>query len=147
MKETNPSYRFVAWSSPEALHSESLGWVSEMEFSKDEQVFLTTLMKDHILELLSDKLRDESQEVLRELNSEKERVVRLLQRIAKHGNALQILVDGVDQLEEEAVYKKDHYQLKMEVDRYFEDYRKTKRTIFRMIKQIIRNKKRKKISK
>lgn len=146
MKKNNPQYKFVEWSSPDELHAESLLWRSELEFSRDEQQFLNTLVKNHTLDLISGNTFAKSRKVINDLAKEEKDVSALLERIAKHTNGLEILVDGVNQIKEEAAYKQDHYNLKIEVSRYYENYKKTKRAIFDLIKQIIKQKKQKQIS-
>lgn len=146
MKKINSPYKFVEWSSPDELHAESLLWISELEFSKDEQQFLNTLVKNHTLKLISGETFQKSQKVISDLLKEEQLVTKLLKRVQKHANGLEILVDGLDQIEEEAAYKQDHYALKLEVSNYYENYKKTKREIFGLIKQIIQQKKTKQIS-
>lgn len=146
MKKNNPPFKFVEWSSPDELHEESLLWRSELEFSKDEQQFLNALVKNHTLDLISGDTFNKSKKVISALAKEEKEVSALVARVVKHSNGLEILVDGVDQIKEEAAYKKDHYDLKIEVSRYYENYKQTKREIFELIKQIIKQKKQKQIS-
>ncbi len=146
MRKMNHPYKFVEWSSPDELHTESLLWTSELEFIKDEQQFLNTLVKNHTLELISGDTFQRSQKIISDLLKEEQEVSKLLRRVQDHTNGLEILVDGIDQIKEEAAYKQDHYALKIEVDGYYDDYKKTKREIFELIKQIIRQKKTKQIS-
>lgn len=146
MKRNNPQYKFVEWSSPEELHEESLRWISELEFTKDEQKFLDTLIKNHTIQLISGSVYKRSLEVVSELSKEEKEVTQLLDGVRKHTNALEVLLDGINQLEEEARYKQVHYALKIEVSRYYENYKKTKREIFNLIKQILKQKKQKRIT-
>jgi len=146
MKQNNPQYKFVEWSSPEELHQESLRWISQLEFTQDEQQFLNTLIKNHTLQLISGPVYQRSLEVVSELSKEEKEVKRLLRGVRKHANALEILLDGINQLEEESRYKQVHFALKIEVSRYEENYMKTKREIFNIIKQILKQNKQKRIT-
>ncbi|MEL6810306.1 MAG: hypothetical protein AAFP76_03105 [Bacteroidota bacterium] len=147
MKSTNPLYKFVEWSSPEELHEASLGWRSELEFIKDEQQFLDSLIKNHTLQLVSGELYAKSVAVISELLAEEKEVTSLLNRVYAHLNRLEVLTDGVDQLEDEKSYKEEHYILKIEVSRYSSDYRITKAKIFDLIKELMKKGKQKRIAK
>lgn len=146
MKTKKPAYKFVEWSSPEELHEASIDWISELEFIKDEQKFLDSLIKNHTLKLISKELFQRSQKVVTELSNEEKQVNNLLKRVKLHVNKLEILVDGIDQKEEEDRYKEDHYVLKIKVLRYLDDFKKTKRSIFELISSIMKQVKRKQLS-
>ncbi|MDC8003783.1 hypothetical protein POV27_06955 [Aureisphaera galaxeae] len=146
MKKAKQAYRFVEWSSPDELHEATLEWKSELEFIKVEQRFLNQLIANHTLELISKEIRKESQELISELYKEEKEVDGLFDDVLKHSNRLEILVDGVDQIQEEKQFKEAHYFLKMEVLSYLNNYKETKRKIFLLIQQIMKKKKRKQIS-
>ena len=146
MRKNTPTYKFVEWCSPEELHEDALNWISELEFIKDEQQFLDALIKNHTLELISGDIYSKSLKLVSELSREEKKVAYLLEVVQKHSNQLQILMDGIDQLKEEKKYKEVHYVLKIDVSRYEDDYKKTKREIFSLIKQIMKQKKQKRLT-
>ena len=146
MKRKNPAYKFVEWSSPEELHEATLNWISELEFIKDEQQFLDVLIKNHTLQLISGEIYSQSQAIVSELSKEEKEIKSLLKGVRKHSNELEILIDGIDQIQEENKYKEDHYVLKIEVSRYCDNYKMTKREIFNLIMQIMKRKKQKRLS-
>ncbi len=141
MKTKNTPYRFVEWSSPDELHEVTLLWRSELEFIKDEQHFLDELIKNHTLQLISEPLYKKSLETVSDLKNEKKQLKALLEKVKDHTNKLEILVDGVNQPQEEKKYKQDHYVLKVDVERYLQDYRETKKDIFDLVKLILRKEK------
>ncbi len=144
--KTNPfAYKFVEWSNPEELHQESLNWMLELEFIKDEQRFLNELIKNHTLQLISGEMYQRSLAVVNELSKEEKEVISLLKKIKKHTNKLEILVDGIDQLNEEKKYKEDHYMWKIETSTYLDNYKDTKKKIFSLIKQIMKQEKQKRL--
>lgn len=147
MKTTGIAYRFVEWSSPEELHEVTQDWKSELEFIKVEQNFLDQLIKNHTLALISDDIREKGEQLIVELLKEEKEVDRLLLNVVKHYNKLDILVDGVDQIKEEKSFKEKHYSLKMEVLKYIDEYKDTKKKIFELIQQIMKKQKQKQISK
>jgi hypothetical protein len=144
--KTNPfAYKFVEWSNPEELHQESLNWMLELEFIKDEQRFLNELIKNHTLQLISGEMYQSSLAVVNELSKEEKEVISLLKKIKRHTNKLEILVDGIDQLNEEKKYKEDHYMWKIETSTFLDNYKDTKKKIFSLIKQIMKQEKQKRL--
>lgn len=145
MKKEKKAYRFVEWSSPDELHEASLLWRSELQFVNDEQHFLDDLIKNHTLELISGELYQKSLAAISDLEKEKKQLTQLLEKVGTHINKLEILVDGINQTIEEKQYKQDHYVLNVEVSRYLEDYKETKKDIFNLIKLILRRAKEKRL--
>jgi len=146
MRKNTHTYKFVEWCSPEELHEDALNWLSELEFIKVEQQFLDALIKNYTLELISGDIYTQSLKLVRELSREEKQAASLLEVVQKHSNQLQILADGINQLKEEKKYKEVHYVLKIDVSRYEDDYKKTKREIFSLIKQIMKQKKQKRLT-
>ena len=137
IKKTS-NYKFVQWSSPEELHGDCLLWMSKLRFIKDEQGFLNDLIKNYTLQLLSEDLYKRATHFINLLQQEEIDVIKLLQKVQNHCNGLQILVDGVDEIREEKRYKEAHYYRKMEVIVYEQEFQKTKKEIFNMVKHIMR---------
>ncbi|GAB5399980.1 MAG: hypothetical protein Aureis2KO_15650 [Aureisphaera sp.] len=146
MKKIKQTYRFVEWSSPAELHEATMDWKSELQFIKVEQLFLNQLIGNHILELTSEDILKEAQGLIGELLREEREVNELTKKVNTHSNQLEILVDGVNQIQEEKRFKEAHYFLKMEVITYFTNYKETKRKIFQLIQGLMKKKKRKQIT-
>lgn len=142
----NSNYKFVQWSSPEELHGDCLLWMSKLRFIKDEQGFLNNLVKNYTLQLLSEELYDRAKHFINLLHKEEKEVVQLLEKIQKHCNGLEMLVDGVDEIREERKYKEAHYYRKMEVALYEQEFQKTKKEIFTLVMNIMRKDSRKQLS-
>lgn len=143
----NITYKFVQWSSPEELHEACLQWKSELEFFKKEQQFLDELIKANMPQLLSEELYKKTTDLISELSKEEKEVTKLLKRVRSHINLIEILVDGIDEIEKEKSFKEAHYYLKIEVAKYAKDFRATKTAIFELIKAIMKQRKQKKIAK
>lgn len=142
----NITYKFVQWSSPEELHDACLQWRSDLEFFEKEQQFLDELIKAYIPLLLSGEKYKQAVHLIDELSREEREITNLLKRVRSHTNLVEILVDGIDELEKEKSYKEAHYYLKIEVAKYGKDFRATKSDIFGLIKGIMKQKKQKKIA-
>ncbi|MBL4664054.1 MAG: hypothetical protein JKY22_11005 [Flavobacteriaceae bacterium] len=134
----NSNYNFVQWSSPEELHEDCLQWISKLKFIKDEQGFLNDLIKNHTLEMLSEDLYKSATHFISQLQKEEKEVEKLLQKVENHCKGLKILLDGIDEIREEKSYKEVHYYRKMEVTLFEQEYQKTKKEIFNLIKNIMR---------
>jgi hypothetical protein len=146
MRKNTSAYRFVEWSSPEELHQDALQWISDLEFIKDEQQFLNSLIKNHTLELISGEIYNQSKKLVNVLSKEETEVTSLLEAVRRHSNQLEILADGVNQLQEERKYKEAHYILKIDVSRYEDSFKKTKSQIFLLIAKLMKQKKQKRLS-
>ena len=137
----NVAYKYVQWSSPEELHLACVAWGSELEFIKDEQQFLDELIHSYTLSLISKETYNKALVLITELSNEEIAINDLLTRVKDHANNLEILVDGIDQIPEEKQYKETHYQLKIEIEKYEDEFRKTKARIFELIKIIMKQQK------
>ncbi len=145
MKNIHPHYKFVEWSSPEELHQETLNWLSELRFIKDEIQFLNSLIENYTLNLISGEIYKKSFRVITELSKEDKVLKELLKEVAAHSNKMEILVDGEDQIQEEKAFKVEHHALKIKVLSYESDFRKTKKEIFMLIKRIMKAQKQKRL--
>ena len=146
MRKNTPAYRFVEWSSPGELHQDALVWISDLEFIKVEQHFLNSLIKNHTLELISGEVFNQSKKLVGELSKEEKEVTSLLEVVKRHSNQLEILADGINQLQEEKIYKEAHYNLKIDVSRYEDTFKKTKSGIFQLIAKLMKQKKQKRLT-
>jgi len=145
--QKNSNYNFVQWSNPEELHGDCQQWISILQFIKDEQVFLNDLVKNYTLQLLSEELYERATHFISLLRKEETEVVKLLEKVQNHCNGVYVLLDGVDEIRQEKKYKEAHYYRKMEVAVYEQEYRKTKKEIFNMVKTIMRKESHKRIAK
>ncbi|NNM23806.1 MAG: hypothetical protein HKO54_09645 [Flavobacteriaceae bacterium] len=147
MKTKKPTYKFIAWSNPEALHQSCIEWIQELEFVKDEQRFLDDLIKNHTLSLISGKTYNNSIALIAQLSSVEKDLDTLLGNVKKHSNELSVLVDDVEEPEVENTFKENHAMIKIQVSRYLSEYRKTKKRIFKLIKRIMKSEKQKRLLK
>ncbi len=145
MKPKKPNVKYVEWRSPEELHEASLNWISELKFIKDEQHFLDELIENNTLQLISGKTFEKSKKVVNELSQKRKVIEPMLKRIINHYNELTILLDGIDQPVEEKKYKENHSKLLVEVSEYLMDYKDIKRSIFDLIKTIMKQSKQKRL--
>ena len=145
MKTIMPNIKYIESKSPDELHVESLNWISELKFIKDEQRFLNDLLKSFTLQLLENQEFSKNREIINNLTKIRKGGEQLLKKRINHENELLILVDGIDQIKEEKHYRFLHSTYLLEVTNYFNDYKSLKKEIFSVIKQILKQEKQKRL--
>ena len=136
---------YVEWLSGEELHQESLGWASELKFARDEQRFLNDLIKENTLDLVDEKIFDRVKPVVSSLDKSEKKLKPLLKQVQLHENQLRIMVDDVDQLKMEGAYLETHSDLADELANYFREYKTAKSEIFKIISEIMKKRRQKRL--
>ncbi|CAM4280766.1 hypothetical protein [Gillisia hiemivivida] len=121
--------------------------ISELEFVNDEIQFLSDLIKEFTLELISGENFQENRDIINDLSAYKKALKLLLKEIEIHKNSLQTLVDDIDIPDEEDEYLIDHNKLMSEAIAFNLKVRKLKTKIFDLIKGIIKVGKQKRLLK
>ena len=137
--------KYEAWLSTETMHSGSRKWLSELRFAKDEQLFFDDLVKSYTLQLIDSKHFMESKEIVEQLSAQQKETDALINTVVNHEKGLQIMVDGINQLQEENAYKDKHAKLIIKVSQFLENYRALKSQLFTLIKSIIKEGKQKRL--
>jgi len=145
MKTIMPDIKYIESKSPVELHVESLNWISELKFIKDEQRFLNELLKSYTIQLIEKQNFSKNKNIISHLSKLEKNGEELLKKIINHENELLILVDGIDQIKEEKQYRFLHSTYIMQVTNYFNEYKDVKREIFDVVKKIIKHEKQKKL--
>jgi len=145
MKTSKTSPKYFEWLSPDVMHEESKKWLSELRFIKDEEHFFEDLVKLFTLKLIDYKNYANTKALINSLKNLRSKNQELINTVVIHEKDLYILLDGKDQLKEEADYKDKHRTLLIAVKHFFKDYRKLKREVFKIVKEIMKNEKRKKL--
>lgn len=137
--------KYEAWLSTETMHSGSLKWLSELRFAKDEQLFFDDLVKSYTLQLIDSKHFAESKKIIEQLSKQQKETDALINTIVDHEKGLQIMVDGINQIQEENAYKDEHGKLIITVSGFLKNYRTLKSQLFTLIKSIIKEGKQKRL--
>ncbi len=145
MKTIIPNIKYIETKSPDELHVESLNWISELKFIKDEQKFLEDLLKSYTIQLIENQNFSKNREIINDLTKIRKSGESLLKKLINHENELLILVDGIDQIKEEKHYRFLHSTYLLEVTNYFNDYKDIKKEIFSAIKEIMKHEKQKRL--
>ncbi len=145
MKLIKSSPKYVKWLNADLMHEESSKWMSELRFIKDEEHFFEDLIKLFTLQLIDSKNFISSKDIVEHLKSLRTKNGELINAIIIHEKELKIMVDGKNQLKEEEAYKTKHRELLIAVKKYFKDYRKLKRQLFKIVKGIMQIEKQKRL--
>lgn len=141
MKTTNTYVKYVEWLSAEDMHSTSKQWLSELSFLKDEQLFFEDLIRKYIFELIAPDQFKGTTKIVEELGKSRKKTDELIKLVEAHERGLEVMVDGVDQVIEEEVYKNEHRRLIIEVSEFLKGYRGLKETLFNTVKEIAKSEK------
>ncbi len=145
MKTIHTHARHVEWLSAEEMHIESKKWLSELEFLKDEQLFFDDLIKSYTLQLIDNNHFEDSKKLVEELSHVVKRTQLLIEAVKTHENELQIMVDGINQIKEESIYKKEHRNLIEIIGEFKKTYNKLKIKLFSLIKTVMKEGKQKRL--
>ncbi|MCA0154125.1 hypothetical protein [Winogradskyella vincentii] len=147
MKTIHTKAKHTEWLSAEDMHDASKIWISELSFFKEEQLFLEDLIKSYTLNLIDNNHFEESKKVIDKLSIVVKNTQVLLNAVNSHENGLSIMVDGIDQLEEEATYRKEHRNLIELIGEFKKRYQKIKMRLFTLIKLVMKESKQKRLLK
>jgi hypothetical protein len=139
--------KYKEWRNPSSLHDETVRCISELEFVNDEIQFLSDLIKEFTLDLISGENFEESREITNDLSAYEKSLKPLVKEIELHKNNLETLLDDIDIPDEEDEYQIDHNKLMSEATAFNLKVRKLKAKIFDLIKGIIKVGKQKRLLK
>ncbi|CAM1359872.1 conserved hypothetical protein [Tenacibaculum sediminilitoris] len=139
MKTTKTQLKLVEWFSAEDMHLASKQWLSELTFLKDEQLFFEDLIRKYIFELIAPNQFNKTTKIVESLSSSRKKTDDLIKIVQAHERGLEVMVDGVDQVIEEEVYKNEHRRLIIEVNEFLKGYQDLKETLFDTIKKIAKS--------
>ncbi|MCJ7465602.1 MAG: hypothetical protein MUO53_02795 [Maribacter sp.] len=145
MEATKKNHRYTEWLNAEEMHDTSKRWMSELKFTRDEQLFLNDLVKSYTLELIDSPIFDESKKIVDTILYEEEKVVSLMKKVQAHENLLEIMVNNIDELEKEKAYTKTHWELATELQQYMVDYQRIKTRLFKLLSKVMKKQKQKRL--
>ena len=145
MKTKQVKAKYQAWLSSETIHNNTLKWLSELNFAKDEQLFFNDLVKSYTLQLIDSKYFLESKKIIDQLRALQKINNTLINKVMDHKNGLIIMIDGINQLKEENAYKDHHAKLIITISKFLEQYRTLKSQLFSLVTGIIKEGKQKRL--
>lgn len=138
-------FKYLEWHSAEEIHEITLGWQSQLDFLKDEQQFLTQLLKEYTLALLSDRDFSSIRTQVELLSGLQKQLPVMRKKIIKHRNDLEVLVDGKDEIKKERAFQDRHLLLEMKIEHYLKEYKAIKKQLFDVVGQAIKNQRNKRL--
>ena len=145
METSGQNYKYVKWKSAEEMHFSSNQWISELNFIKDEHHFFEDMLKEYTLPIIESNLLSKVKDLIDRITKYKQKSETLLNKITEHRNGLQVMVDGINQLEEENRYKKEHRKLLVDVNQFSLEYNDFKKEIFETIARALKQQKQKRL--
>jgi hypothetical protein len=139
------THDIIEFLSADEMHKASLGWLRELEFIKDEHLFFEDMITSFSLQLIQNKGFEQNVEIIDVINASQKRNNSLIKIIKKHDKNLRLLVDGIDQIKEETVYKQEHRNLIEVINEHLKEYKSLKTQLFAIIKGVIKKEKQKKL--
>jgi hypothetical protein len=139
MKATQTNTPYVEWLNTEVMHKASHNWLSELLFIKNEQLFFDDLIKSYTLQLIESKYFAKSKKIIDRLHHFQKVTDSIIEKAKKHDRGLKIMIDKL----EEENYKKEHRNLIILVSEFFEMNQALKKQLFKLVKSILKEKKRK----
>ena len=139
------THDIIEFLSAEEMHEASLGWLRELEFIKDEHLFFEDMITYFSLQLIQNKGFEQNVEIIDIINASQKMNNSLIKIIKKHDKNLRLLVDGIDQIKEETIYKQEHRNLIEVINEHLKEYKSLKTQLFAIIKGVIKKEKQKKL--
>ena len=145
MKTSSTHLKFIKFHNPEELHEDTLTCLSQLLFIRDELDFLNELIKDYTLDLISEKLFENSKAIANELIGLKKELKPLIFKVENHKNNLQMLLDDDNVPNELEDYKDLHYKLMFKAVAFNASFKTLKKRIYILIKDIMKTNKSKRL--
>ncbi len=134
MKTHQWQLKYVKWYSAEEMHEAAKNWVSELNFVRDEQMFFEHLLQQLIQSGECAKRTFKCTCLREELDALKRDSDLLVSAALKHQNKLYILIDGIDQLDEEELYRETHLEFIDVIGEFLMRHYQIKKDLFGMAK-------------
>ena len=119
-----------------SLHKSSQAWITELEFIKDEQVFLEHLLSAHFLDLSTEKLYETTRKLIRKLKQVERMGVELTQEIRLYNKRIAKVLEDHEQHVEIGLDKR-HQMIEKDFESYELKFKYVKKKIFGIVKEIM----------
>lgn len=145
MKRLIPKQRVPIFdNSVEQLLQGTKKWVSEINFIKIEQDFLSELLAEHIMSSCDTNNFQKAKLLLNGIKHERKFGDELFNNIKEHNVNLALLIENI-YLKREDNFRKKHELLKYEVNNYIENFKYIKEQIFDLVLFIMKKDKQEKL--
>jgi len=126
--------------SPEQMYDETRAWKSDLEFYKDDLLFLHHLIDNYFIWMIRKDNVDEVRKMMSGLMEMDAQSAEMLAKVAKHMAQLGTLAEKSD-AEEERIAALEHQHLAREMHEFVARLRKQRRKIFGITELVVDQKK------
>ena len=137
-----PKYSYVEWFSADEIQETIKQWQSELNFIKDEQLFLNELVQIYTPQLIDKAVFEKSKSIIAQLKEAEKDLTPIYQKVQTNENQIGIMIDTVDQLKQEKAYLQTHKELIIAMKLYAQNYRTIKSELFKIIALVMKKNKR-----
>lgn len=127
------------WQSPDIIQEQTVNWLSELEFIKDEYHVFEEWLREFSFQIMIDNDLIKAQKIKEQLKLNHERLTLLHNHITAHHYEIAVLEDGIDQPELEKSIQKNHQQLQKDMKEFNTAYRSLKVEVFDVIKNTLKH--------
>jgi hypothetical protein len=138
-------FKFIEWQDTDGLHKDITTSILDLDYLKDELRFLENLVSENTIEFIYQKKSLDTKAIINELTGHSKRLSVLTQKFKNHNSNLEKLIESGNDKGELQLFKNEHYALVIEEMDFHADLKKTKSHIFKMLAEIMKKSKQKKI--
>lgn len=138
MKTDKKRYRYIRYMTPEEMHLNTKDWLADLNFTRDEQMFLNRLVQSYPAVLTDGTIFSDSKTLIGRLFEKERDLIRLREQVNLHANQLGLLTDSIDQLTMEKAYRKTHKELANSIGKFMNGYHRLKEELFQVVVEILR---------
>jgi hypothetical protein len=133
MKNQKWHIKYLKWFSADEIYETSKNWNSELYFIKDEQRFFEHLFHQFAKSFIKSKELFKIKRILYGISELKEECTILLWIVSKHINNLNLLIDDLNQIREEKIYKETHQKIFEAMDDFLLKHKEFKKNLFKIV--------------
>jgi len=124
------------------FHEQNIIGTNELEFVKDEHVFLEHLLSAHFLDLSSEKLFEPTKKLIQKLNDVEKMRNELDDEVQTHDKHIATLLESL-QISDKKNIEKEHQRIQKDFETFHLKFKFVKKKIYNMIKEIMKEHKQK----
>lgn len=137
MRTLHTESKYAEWFSPDEMLDNTRKWLSELRLIKDEHLFFENVLHKTALELLPKEVADKF-EFIHAINKSEKRANMLIGMVKSHRHKIEIVMDNLDQLQEEKLYKYEHKSLIDAISGFKKNFNTLKSQLFDIVKRVKR---------
>ena len=138
MNSKKDNYKYIEWMDAESMHQSTMDWLNNLRFIKDEQTFFEDLIDHYVWHLVDSKNYPKSKKIVDKLAQLKTNNTVLIEALKLHRNELEVLVDGVDELDKEEQFKQSHREFEAIYSEFMEENTQLKHRLFTLVKSFMK---------